>query len=551
MQAHYASIWESIADRMGDADAIVQGSHRLSWRDYEARAARLAGAFAAASLQPGSKVATFLFNGPELLEARFAALKQRAVPVNVNYRYVDGELAYILDNSDSEAVVYHASLGERIGRVRPRLPKVRLWIEVADAGPGLAGALRYEDVLAQATPAPRISRAEDDIQIIYTGGTTGSPKGVMIAIGNAVRSGLVLASQLGMPAATFEEAADVAVRLAGEGASARNLVACPLMHGTGVQLGANPTMTLGGCTLLMPSRRFDAAEVWNTVAGGKASIITLVGDAMARPLLRALPGPGAQALQSLRYISSSGAMFSREVKAGLVEHLPALTIFDLMSSTEGSLGKSIHTAATGTSTSSFVLNPLARVFDEQDREIPPGAPGAGRIAVTGMIPLGYYKDAEKTAQTFREIRGQRWSFPGDFATVAADGSITLLGRGSSVINTGGEKVFAEEVEEAVKRHPLVDDCLVIGMPDEQWGQCVTAVVSTLGPVAQADLIDSARAHLAPFKLPRRIVFTPQVPRGANGKADYAEARRLAATAAPPPAHSSPPGTGHPPASPAG
>jgi len=525
---------------MGDADAIVQGERRLCWRDYEARAARLAGAFAGAGLQPGSKVATFLYNCPELLEARFAALKQRAVPVNVNYRYVDSELAYILDNSDSEAVVYHASLAGRIDSVRARLPGVRLWVEVADEGPGLAGALRYEDVLAGATPAPRIRRAEDDIQIIYTGGTTGSPKGVMIAIGNAVRSGLVLATQLGMPAAAFEEAADVAARLAGEGASARNLVACPLMHGTGVQLGANPTMTLGGCTVLMPSRKFDAAEVWSTAAREGATIITLVGDAMAKPLLRALSGQDAQSLRSLRYISSSGAMFSRETKAGLVESLPALTIFDLMSSTEGSLGKSIHTAATGSSTSSFVLNPLARVFDAQDREILPGSPEAGRIAVTGMIPLGYYKDAAKTAQTFREIEGRRWSFPGDFATVAADGSITLLGRGSSVINTGGEKVFAEEVEEAIKRHPMVDDCLVVGIPDERFGECVTALVATLAPVAQQDLIDAARPYLASFKLPRRIVFTRMVPRGANGKADYAEARRLAA--APSPDGAQPPST---------
>ena len=527
---HYASIWEEIADRNGAHEAVVQGSQVLTWADFESRSARLAGVMQQAGLGPGSKVATYLFNCPELLETRFAALKQRCVPLNVNYRYRAEEAWYILDNSDSEAVVFHSSLGAQVQAIQQRLPRVRLWIEVDD-GPGhVTDALAYEACLADAAPAARQERSADDIQLIYTGGTTGMPKGVMIRIGNAVPAGLGLAASVGLPATAPQQIVERAVQLAHEERLPRSLVPCPLIHGTGLQLGANPFLTLGGCVILPASRRFDPAEVWADIDRTAATHLTLVGEPMARPLLKALlEGEGIRAA-SLAWIASSGAMFSQETKRALVDRLPALTIFDLMSSTEGSLAKSFFDRASSPETSTFVLNPGAKVFDDNEQEVAPGSGRVGRIAVTGAIPLGYYKDPAKTASTFRVIGGATWSFPGDHATVDADGRIHLLGRGSSIINTGGEKVFAEEVEEAIKRLPGVDDCLVIGLADARLGQQVTALVSPRSAGAQADLGQALRDTMASYKVPRAFVFVDAVPRGPNGKPDHAAARSAAEAA---------------------
>jgi acyl-CoA synthetase (AMP-forming)/AMP-acid ligase II len=526
-EAHYATIWEGIADRCPIAPAVIEGSQILDWGTFEARSARLAGVMQDAGLQAESKVATYLFNCPELLESRFAALKQRCVPLNVNYRYLAEEVFYVLDNSDAQALIFHRSLAAHVRPIQDRLPKVRLWIEVNDHGEAQAAALDYEACIAQATPASRQRRSADDIQLIYTGGTTGKPKGVMIRIGNAVPAGLGLAASVGLPLVTPDAAIQTATQLIQGGLQARSMVPCPLIHGTGLQLGANPFLTLGGCVVLAPSRRFDPVEVWSEIERHQVTHLTLVGEPMARPLAGALrQGETAQG-ESLRYIASSGAMLSQETKQDLVNKLPNLTIFDLMSSTEGSLGKSFYTRSTRPETSTFVLNPSARVFDDNDIEIEPGSTRIGRIAVTGAIPLGYYKDPEKTAATFRSINGSIWSFPGDYARVDASGAIHLLGRGSSVINSGGEKVFAEEVEEAVKRVPGVNDCLVIGIPDERLGQQVCALVSPKSAPNPPHIREVLRGMLAAYKLPRTFVLVDDMPRGPNGKADYVEAKRLA------------------------
>ena len=538
VEDHFASLWERIADAIPDADAIVQGEVRRSWGELEARAARLAGALTAAGLAPGSKVALFLYNGPEYIEASFAALKVRAVPVNVNYRYLDDELHYLLDNADAEAVVFHTSLGDRVAAVRDRLPLVRVWLAVDDGPPeggrdGSAGVgLPYEEALSAAEPATRIERSEDDLTLLYTGGTTGMPKGVMGKVGNGVRAGLAgLGPLVGMQAATSATAVGAAARLHADGQQLGSVVPCPLMHGTGMGIGCTPTMSLGGKVVLLEGRGFDPREVWSLVERERATGITVVGDVFARPMLRALEAMEAQGsapeLTSLRLIASAGAMFSTEVKDALCERIPSVVIADLMAASEGAMGQSVHRRGSASTTGRFSVGPMTKVFDEDDREVEPGSGAVGRVAVAGGIPLGYYKDPDKTAATFREVAGTRYSFPGDWATVEHDGTITLLGRGSQVVNTGGEKVFAEEVEEVVKTHLAVDDCLVVGLPDETFGNRVVAVVALASSVAGEELIAHTKAHLASFKAPKQVVVVDRVPRAANGKADYKAALRLA------------------------
>jgi acyl-CoA synthetase (AMP-forming)/AMP-acid ligase II len=537
MEAHYATVWEAIADAIPTEDAIVQGAVRCTWGDFESRAASLAGAFAAAGVGHDGKVGLYLYNSPEYLEAYFAALKLRAIPVNVNYRYLDDELHYLLENSDSTVVVFHSSLGERIEHVRPRLASVKGWIEVDDDGPHVDGAERYEDVLASSTAAARVKRSPSDIGMVYTGGTTGMPKGVMSELGGGVLTGLAtLPPLLGLAPHTPDDMVDAPATLVSLGKRPRTIVACPLMHGTGIGIGANPTLTFAGCVYLLEGRRFSPDEVWDVAAREGVHGITVVGDPFARPLARALDErPGAWDLSSLLLIASAGAMFSSEVKETLVRHAPQLRIVDFMASTEGAMAQSVYSAGRPAETARFRLNPNVKVFAEDgDREVEPGSGEVGVLAVSGSVPLGYYKDPEKSARTFREVGGVRYSFPGDHATVAADGTITLLGRGSQVINTGGEKVFAEEVEEVLKTHPAVDDCLVVGVPDERFGSRVVAVVSAVDSgagsvVDEGDVIAHARSRLASYKAPKAVVVVDVVPRAPNGKADYAAARELAAS----------------------
>ena len=533
---HFASLWERIADAIPEAPAVVQGQVRRSWGELEARAALLAGALRASGLGEGSKVGLFLYNGPEYIEATFAAFKIRAVPVNVNYRYLDEELHYLLDNADAEAVVFHTSLGGRIAAVQERLPLVRLWLAVDDGPPEQGGTGEvgqpYEEVLAAAAPAPRIERSEHDLTLLYTGGTTGMPKGVMGEVGNGVRAGLAgLGPLIGMAAATSATAVEAAARLHAEGAQLGSVVPCPLMHGTGMGIGCTPALSLGGKVVLLEGRGFDPREVWSLVERERATGITVVGDVFARPMLRALEALEAEGatpdLSSLALIASAGAMFSTEVKDALCERIPTMVIADLMAASEGAMGQSIHHRGSTSTTGRFSVGAQTKVFDEDDREVAPGSGAVGRVAVAGGIPLGYYKDPDKTAATFREVQGTRYSFPGDWATVEADGTITLLGRGSQVVNTGGEKVFAEEVEEVVKTHEAVDDCLVVGLPDETFGNRVVAVVALSTPVEERDLIAHTKAHLASFKAPRQVVVVERVPRAPNGKADYKAAKAVA------------------------
>jgi fatty-acyl-CoA synthase len=536
MEMHFASVWESIADVIGDETAVVHGDTRRSWSEYDERAARMAAAYVAAGLGSDSKIGLYMYNGNEYLEAQYGGFKMRGVPVNVNYRYLDEELWYLLDNSDAEALVFHSSLGDRVARVVDRLPKLKLLVEVDDGGPGqVPGAQAYEAVLAGHDPMPRISRAEDDIYMLYTGGTTGMPKGVMYAIGGMtggfVTSGFPL---LGLAAPS--DASEIAALVKGAAESGNRLIsipAAPLMHGTGMWLGAFIPHLAGGVVTTLQNRSLDADELLRLVEAEAVTNVTIVGDAFAKPIIRALDAAVAAGrpydTSSLKMVISSGVMWTAEVKEQLLDRVEQLVLLDAIGSTEGSMGMAITMKGLPPSTAKFSQMPTTKVFTDDDREVQPGSGEIGMVAAGGNVPFGYFKDPEKSARTFRVINGQRYSFPGDLAMVADDGSLILLGRGSQVINSGGEKIFPEEVEEAVKRVAGVHDCLVVGIDDEKFGQAVTAVVSLNEGAAatEGEIIAGVKGQLAGFKAPKRVVFVSQVPRAPNGKADYKAAKQHA------------------------
>ncbi len=532
-----ATAWEAVADVAGGRPALAVDGRRTSWMGFERRAAGVATTLTAHGLGAGSKVALFLYNGAEYPEAQFAAFKIRGVPANVNYRYVDDELAYILDNSDAEAIVFDADLADRVAAVRDRCPGLRVAVQVGgdDVPPW---AVDYE-VAAAADPMPPINRSGDDLWFLYTGGTTGMPKAVMWDHTNL----------LGMMENTFRpfgeavpttpaEAAATAERVLAVGQEIRQLCGAPLMHGTS-GLPALATLTHGGMLATLSARSFDADELWEVVERERITMTTVVGDAFTKPMVEALDRAAAADampdLSSLRLVLSSGVIFSAPVKERLLAHHPC-TIVDALGSSEGAgMARQVSTKGSERGTARFALGEHTTVFTDDDREVAPGSGERGRVALGYPLPLGYYKDPDKTAAVFPTVNGRRWSIPGDYATVEADGTITLLGRGSACINTGGEKVYPEEVEEALKELASVRDANVVGLADDRWGQAVTAVVELEPGVeaagdVEAALRDGVRAHLAGYKVPKRIVVVPRVERSPNGKTDYAWARVTAETA---------------------
>ncbi len=539
MALHFADCWEAIADTIPDLPAVIQGDRTVSWRSYDDQAARLASAFAAADLRQQRNVGMFLYNCPEYLITQYAAFKTSTTPVNVNYRYLDDELAYLLDNADIAALVYHRSLGERVARVKDSLPMLELLIEVDDRPEAehddttaVDGAVRFETVLEGNDPAPRRDRPLDDVYMLYTGGTTGLPKGVMYEMGEFTEAWLAFAAQnlFIEPWKTVDELAAWVGAQAEAGALSRVCPGPPLMHGTGVWLGAMMPHLTGGVCVLLESRSLDPDEIIGVAQDGLAMLV-IVGDAFAKPLVARLD-ERAEAddpadISTLAVILSSGAMLSAETKERLFGHHPNLIIIDALGSSEGSMGSKLSMGKGSGTTAKFEMSPGTKVFDPDDNEVEAGSGVVGMVAATGtFLPFGYYKDPEKSARTFRTIDGVRYSFPGDMATVSAEGAIELLGRGSNCINTGGEKVFPEEVEEALKTHGSVVDCLVFGVEDDRFGQAVTAVVSTSAPVDADELVEYCKTKLAAYKAPRSISIVDEVPRAPNGKADYKSAKAL-------------------------
>ena len=534
----YADIWEEIASAVPHRPALIQGDRVVQWGELDARANAIATFLLSAGLGHQSKMAAYLYNAPEYLESYYAAFKAGLVPVNTNYRYGEQELAYLFDNADAEAVVFHASFAPVVDKIRGRLPKVKAWLAIPQPGHSAPDWATDYEAVASAGAARAIApwgRSGDDLLFMYTGGTTGMPKGVMWRqedLFKVLGGGGNIIENL-PPLETPAEAGQRALAAErGEMAGPRlMLAAAPLMHAT-AQFTALSVLTGGGSVAVLPSQRFSAPELWSEVDRLGATSISIVGQAFAAPMLDALEAePGRWSLASLRRIGSSGTVWSHENKQGLLKHLPAdCVLFDSLGSSEAvGVGGSQSTAGAEAETARFLVGPNTAAFTEDGRRIEPGSGERGLLALAGFLPMGYYKDPEKSARTFREFEGRRWSVPGDFATVEADGTLKLLGRGSQVINTGGEKVFPEEVEEALKRHPEVRDAVVVGVPDPRFGERICAIVD-LKPDAPApslaELAAHVRLHLADYKAPRELVLAPAA-RSPNGKVDYKAAKALA------------------------
>ena len=536
---HHADILEAIAEHEPEApaQAFVDSlggapSRRFTQAAMHRRANGIAATLIGRGAKHQDKVAQYLYNGPEYMESVLACFKASLVPVNTNYRYVEGELLYLWDNADVVAVVFHGCFASRIEALREKTPAIHTWLWVDDgSGPCPEWAIPYEDAAGSAEASPVAGgslafeapwpRSGDDLWLLYTGGTTGMPKGVMWRlddlwhISNDGRlDPFDLSGGIEGLKPQFDELLMRRV----------SLPSCPLMHGTGF-LTALGGMLNGGCVITLANRRFDATATLEAITGEGINAIAIVGDAFARPMVRALEeAPGRFDLSSLEVVVSSGAMWSAEVKRALLRHCGEETVLtDSLGSSESiGMGRSDSTAGEASETASFVLGDNACVLDDDGNKVEPGSGVLGRIAVTGSIPLGYYKDPEKTAATFVVAGGVRYSLPGDYATIEADGSLKLYGRGSVCINSGGEKIFPEEVEEVLKTHPSVRDAVCVGVPHERFGQAVTAVVELDDPgrFSEPDVIGWVKRELASYKAPKRVLVRDSVGRAANGKADY-------------------------------
>ncbi|MEW4467321.1 acyl-CoA synthetase [Parasphingorhabdus sp. JC815] len=522
MDWNLGNILDELGLALGSDDlALIHGDRVISWPEMTIRSNRMARALLERGVDYGDKAGFYLRNQPEYMEGVAACFKARLVPVNVNYRYLDDELYYIFDNSDSAVVFYDAEFRDNVARVRPRLPKVKIWIEIGEADETPNWAVNYEDLVSEGDGSPlNIERSGDDMFFLYTGGTTGMPKGVMWTQAVWHEAGLEALAESGLPVP--ETMADHISSALETGRLARQIPACPLMHGTGF-FTALGTMVNGGCVVtLQNNKSLDVEEIWTTVQNRGVTKMAIVGDAFAKPLLLELDeNPEKYDVSSMQAIVSSGVMWSMEVKKGLIRHMPQVALMDSFGASEAiGFGASVTTAEGVSQTSKFQIGGNCKVFTEDDREVQPGSGERGFIARGGAVPLGYYKDKAKTDSTFRVINGARYAIPGDWCTVESDGTLTLIGRGSNCINTAGEKVFPEEVEEALKEHSNVKDALVIGLPDEKWGSAVTAVVSLDGETDEANLKTFVRNKLAAYKSPKRIFFKDDLNRAANGKADY-------------------------------
>ena len=517
-----ADLLEILAEAGPDRLALVAGTERRTYRELNERAGRVGHHLAAAGVRPGEHVAILSWNRAEWIEAFFGAFKIRAVPIPVNYRYVAGELRHVLGDSDSVALIGERSLLQRVQEIRAELPKLRHVVVLEDGGENeVPGAVRYEDALKEASPDDDFpARSSDDRYIMYTGGTTGYPKGVVWRCEDIFFGALGGGNILGDPVRSPEELAEKAKQ-----PPTAVLDCAPVMHGAG-QWVALMGLLGGTKTVLYTEHHFDPASALKLAAAERANVIMLVGDAMGRPLAREL-AKGGYDTSALLAIASGGAPLTEKAKDEFRAVLPNIAFLDTYGASEtGACGPSV---GGGEGTARFQMKPGVTVLDEDLKPVRPGQ--VGRLARSGHIPLGYYNDPEKTAATFfTDAEGTRWAIPGDYASLAEDGTIVLLGRGSLVINTGGEKVYPEEVEVALKDHPDVDDCIVVGAPDERFGQCVAAVVAPrpgTEPTLE-ELVEHCRGRLAGYKLPRRLKLVPEVRRTAVGKSDYRWARSVLA-----------------------
>jgi len=537
MQISVAELHEAIAATRPDQECLVFRDRRLTWAEVTERTRRLANVLVDAGLgcrtersqlenwESGQDhLAIYLHNGNEYLECMLGAFKARVAPFNVNYRYVADELRYLLRDAGARAIVVQSAFAPTLAEVLPDVPSLQVILQVADASGHdlLPGAQWYEDALDSASPQrPPVAWSPDDLYILYTGGTTGMPKGVLW------RNGDALTECFGAP----RDVTDLASVVATASGTLRSLPAPPFMHGAGHWI-AFRTWTDGGCVFVQSRPdRLDPADIWSTIERERASFLLIVGDAFARPLLDELD-TAAYDLSSLSVVLSGGAPLSARLKAELAQQLPTTMIVDGLGSSEAGGQLSLVTGGTAT-TGTFPLAPFNHVLSSDlDRVLAAGDDELGWLAKSGNLALGYLGDPDKTRHTYPVVDGVRYAVPGDRARLLHGDVVELHGRDSVTINSGGEKIFAEEVEAAIKAHPAVYDCVVAGRPSERWGAEVVAIVR-IRPGMQADdeaLLNEAASHVARYKLPKAIVRVDEITRSPAGKADYRWAARLAATA---------------------
>ncbi len=531
-----ADLYESLADAVPDRIALVSGPRRLTFAQLDERADRLADALRSRGVGPRDHVGLHLYNGTEFVEGMLACFKLRAVPINLNYRYVAAELRPLCDDADLVAIITQRDLLPLVAEAARGLRAISTLFAVDDGSgitvPGLE-VQDYEAALAAASPrrSPE-PRAGDDLWVIYTGGTTGKPKGVMWRHEDIFFAGL----QGGRPGGEHVKTpAEVVEHALDPDNAMRLLPAAPFIHGA-AQLGAWICLFTGGTLVLQPGRSFDAQRCCELIGEERLTTITLVGDAMARPIVDVLAA-GSYPAEHLVAVASAGAILSPAVRDRMQELLPDTLILNNFGSTEtGHQGSAFPGSETGADgRPSFMMDENSLVLDDDHQPVAPGSGVLGRLARAGHMPLGYYKDEAKTAERFVTVDGRRYVLPGDMATVEEDGRITVYGRGSNCINTGGEKVFPEEVEEALKAHPEVFDALVVGVADDRWMQRVAAVVQPR-PGCQPSLADlqvHCRTVLAGYKVPRQLTLVELVERQPSGKPDYAWARDVVAREAAP------------------
>ena len=530
-----ADLFESIVDVVPSRIALVSGDTQLSYAELEARANRLAHFLRSRGVGPGHHIGLHLWNGHEFVEAMLAALKLRAVPINLNYRYVAEELQYLCSNADLVAVLTQSDYATMMHSVAEKVPGLDTLI-VVGAEPGASlpnGSFDYAEVQRSGLDARDFgARSGDDLYIIYTGGTTGKPKGVMWRHEDVFFAGLQGGNPGGAPIERPEQlAANVA---ASTNPPLTFLPGAPLIHGA-AQWSVFIGMFGGGRIVLQPGRSFNAQVVAELIEKHKANTLTLVGDAMARPFVEALTASERKYdMSSLFVVASAGAVFSPVVRQQIRDVLPHILLINSFGSTEaGHQGNAFHGAPNETGHEgrpSFMMDPSSNtVFDDQRQRIEPGSGRIGWLARSGRLPVGYYKERALTAERFIEAEGKRWVLPGDCATIESDGRITIFGRGSVCINTGGEKVFPEEIEEILKSNPAVFDAVVVGVDDARWMQRVAAVVE-LRPGASLTLDElqaHCRQHAAGYKVPRTLTVVEKVVRSPSGKPDYAWAKDVA------------------------
>jgi fatty-acyl-CoA synthase len=536
-QFSVAEVHEAIAATRPDEVCLVFRDRRLTWRDVTDRTRRLANHLLAAGLgchverehlqghESGQDhLAIYLHNGNEYLEAMLGSFKARVAAFNVNYRYVAEELRYLLTDSKAAAVVVHSQFAPTLAEVLPDLPNLRVILQVADeSGNGLLpGAVWYEDALEAASPErPDARWSPDDLYILYTGGTTGMPKGVLWRNGDANVECFGGSSSLTIDGVLAEATGGL-----------KALLAPPFMHGAGHWMSFRTWNTGGTVFVQSVPERLDPHDIWGLIEHEQLNFLLIVGDAFGRPLLDRL-AEGDYDLSSLTVLLSGGAPLSANLKEEFLQHLPTLMIVDGLGSSEAGGQLSHVSAGSGATTGTFPISPGNHVLsDDLTRELEPGDPEIGWLAKSGNLALGYLGDAAKTARTYPVVGGVRYAVPGDRARLRADGVIELHGRDSVTINSGGEKIFAEEVEAAVKAHPAVYDCVVAGRPSERWGNEVVAVVRVRDgySVTEDDLRHEAERHIARYKLPKAFVFVDEVVRSPSGKADYRWAKQTAARA---------------------